>query len=295
MQNHIRSGLDKFLARMVPAARGDLDQLKNELRQAHQRIRTLEQLVTGTAAARPPGAMRAVAGLSNPAVTVVIPTYNRPRFLPEAIDSVQKQSFPDWELIVVDDGGGEETAAAVAHFLADGRVRFVRQEHEGSTEARNRGIAEGRASIIAYLDDDNLWYPDFLARAVDCLATRPDVDVLYGALVTYAHGLDGCVLWRSFNRDALLRNNYIDTSTIVHRRSLVDQYGGWNPSVESLADWDLMLRYTKDRPAFALDVLAAYYRICDEQRISAQTPYDATKAEILRRQHAATDPRGPSA
>jgi hypothetical protein len=248
----------------------------------------LERLLTGTASARPPGAESAVAALDAPAVAVIIPTFNRPKFLPEAIASVQRQSFEDWELVVVGDGSGADTEAAVAPFLSDHRIRFVWQERAGSANARNRGIAETRAPLIAYLDDDNLWYPDFLARAVDCMATRADVDVLYGALVTYAHGLDRtCILWRPFSRDELLRGNFIDTSTILHRRSLIARYGCWDQSVARLGDWYLMLRFTAERPAYALDVLAAYYRVCDDTRMSL-APDGATKTEILRRNAAAS-------
>lgn len=248
------------------------------------RILRLEQLVTGTAAARPPGARSAMKALEAPAVAVIIPTFNRPKFLPEAIESVQRQTFQDWRLVIVGDGSGPETEAAVAPFLDDPRITFIPQARAGSANARNRGISETSAQLIAYLDDDNLWYPEFLARAVDCMASSPNVDVLYGALVTQVHGLDkSCILWTPFDRERLLAGNFIDTSVIVHRRALVDRYGGWDSSVNRLCDWDLMLRYTAEKPAFALDALAAVYRVCDDRRTSALIPEDATRARILRR------------
>lgn len=258
--------------------------LHAEISALRDQVFALERLATGTAAARPPGAEMAVATLADPAVAVIIPTFNRPIFLREAIASVQRQSFPKWELIIVGDGSGETTAAAVAPFLSDPRIRFVRQEHAGTANARNLGLSETSAPLVAYLDDDNLWYPDFLARAVDCMATNADIDVLYGALVTYAHDLDrGCILWRPFSRADLLAGNFIDTSVIVHRRSLVERYGSWDHSVARLADWDLMLRYTADKPAYALDVLATSYRVCDDRRTSVMTSQEATVAEIKRR------------
>jgi Glycosyl transferase family 2 len=255
-----------------------------EIPALHEQIFRLERLVAGTAAAIPPGARGAMKTLEAPAVVAIIPTFNRRKFLPEAIESVQRQTFQNWRLVVVGDGSGPETKAAVAPFLDDPRITFLWQERAGSATARNRAISETGAPLIAYLDDDNLWYPDFLARAVACMATRPDVDVLYGALVTEAHRLDGsCILWTPFNRERLLGGNFIDTSVIVHRRALVHRYGGWDPSVSRLADWDLMLRYTAEKPAFALDVLATVYRVCDGERTSALTPDDAARAEILRR------------
>lgn len=296
----LRIGIGNLIARALGAKGGYIDSLRNQIEALHAnsaalhaQIQVLERLLTGTATARPPGAAAAVAALAAPVVAVIMPTFNRPRFIPEAIASVQQQSFAHWELVIVGDGSGPETAAAVAPFLSDPRIRFVWQENAGSNNARNRGIAETRAPLIAYLDDDNLWYPDFLACAVDFLATRNDVDVLYGALVTDAHGLAGtCILWRPFDREELLRDNFIDTSTIVHRRCLIDRYGAWDQSVARLGDWYVMLKYTADKPAYALDVLAAYYRDCGDIRMTHR-PHEAAKTEILRRM-AAMAPR-PSA
>jgi hypothetical protein len=263
------------------ATRGSSDSLRAEVGHVRDQLFALERVVTG---AKPPGAAVAAAALGDPAVAVIIPTMNRPKYIGEAIASVQRQSFQKWELVIVGDGAGDDTAAAVAPFLKDPRIRLIRQEHLGTTHARNRGLAETTAPLVAYLDDDNLWYPEFLERAVDCMATRPDVDVLYGALVTHTHGLDrSCILFRPFSREKLEADNFIDTNVIVHRRSLVQRFGPWDPSVARLCDWDLMLRYTKEKPAYALDVLAANYRICDDQRISARVSDDLARKEIRRR------------
>lgn len=292
IRSRIRAFVEHALAARLAGADGPLailaaqhDALAAQLEAARNELLATQRLLTGTAAARPPGAAAAVAALATPAVAVVIPTCNRPRFLPEAIASVQAQSFRGWELVVVGDGTDDRTEEAVRPFLSDPRIRFVRQDRAGNCVARNRGIAESTAPLIAYLDDDNLWYPDFLARAVDCMATSPEIDVLYGALVTDAHLLErSCILWRPFSREALLAGNFIDTNTIVHRRHLVARHGGWDPTITNLSDWYLMLRYTVEKPAHALDVLAARYRVCDEFRMSQKRPSaQAAEAEIRRR------------
>ncbi len=272
------------MAEALRSAAGQRDELQ-------QRCFLLEQLLTGTAAARPPGAARAVAQLASPAVAVILPTHNRAAFIGEAIASVQAQSFRDWELIVVDDGSTDDTATVVAAFLIDPRIRYLRQQRAGSAVARNRGIEATGAPLIAYLDSDNLWYTDFLSRAVDCLATEPEVDLVYGALVTSEHQLDRrCILWSPFDRDRLLAANYIDTNVIVNRRGLVARLGGWDPELDRLLDWDLVLRYTADRPARALDVLAARYRACDDQRLSAVVPLAPAEIAIRRKWFPPTAP-----
>jgi hypothetical protein len=250
-----------------------------------QRCLMLERLLANTAAARPPGAAVAVARLPKPAVAVILPSHNRAAFVGEAIASVQAQGFRDWEMAVVDNGSTDGTEAAVAPFLADPRIRLHRLDHVNMSAARNHGIAATTAPLIAYIDSDNLWYPDFLACAVDCMATAPHIDLLYGALVSDLHDLDqGFILWRDFSREALLRANYIDTSVIMHRRHLVAKYGGWDPQLGRLVDWDLVLRYTAEKCAHPLPVLAARYRRCDDRRItdtiSAAAAVDAIRGKL---------------
>lgn len=250
----------------------------------HARSLLLERLLSGTPAARPPGALEAVARLAKPCVSIIMATCNRARFVTEAIVSIQAQSFQGWELIIVDDGSTDGTGPAVAPFLQDRRITYVRQERSGASGARNRGIQETGAPFIAYLDDDNLWYPDFLACAVDCLATEPDTDVVYGALVTDHHNLDRRrILWEPFDRDVLLRGNFIDTNVIVHRRTLVARHGAWDENVERLCDWDLILRYTSEKPARRLDVLAAYYRVCGDVRITSDMSLGPSHVAVLRK------------
>ena len=202
-----------------------------------------------------------------------MPTFNRGRLVTDAIASVQAQHFQDWELIVVDDGSDDMTAIEVAPLLADSRIRYVRQKSAGVSAARNHGIRLARGDLIAYLDSDNVWYPGFLSAAVDVLATDPSTDFVYGALVTDAHPNHGeRVLWHPFDRQRLMSINYIDTSVIVHRKSLVEQYGGWDEQLNRMVDWDIALRYTEHRPAYRLPTLAARYRVCDRQRITAMHP-----------------------
>jgi hypothetical protein len=259
----------------IESLRSGLAEQQRKLGELSQRNLVLETLVTHSAAARPPGASEAVARIAAPAVSIILPTYNRARFVGNAIESVRAQSFAKWELIVVDDGSKDDTQEAVARFLFDERIRTVRQDQSGSSVARNRGLDETSAPLVAYLDSDNLWYPDFLACAVDYLATHPDVNMLYGALVTDLHSLDATnVLWRPFDRAALASGNFIDTNVMVHRRTLLTKYGNWDPRLSRVNDWDLALRFTAEEPAHPLPVIAAYYRSCDGIRVTDVDPVD---------------------
>ncbi len=253
-----------------------------ERAELHERCLLLEELLCGVAAARPPGAAAAVAHLPRPAVSVILPVFNRAALLGEAVASVQAQSFRDWELVIVDDGSTDATQSVVQSLVAeDPRIRGLRQRKTNAATARNLGIAQSAAPLIAYLDSDNVWYPEFLQRAVDCLATESDVDLIYGALATWHHALDRrCILWQPYDRAALVAANMIDTNVVVHRRDLVARYGGWDGALDRLADWDLILRYTQAKPARRLPVLAACYRRCDTQSITDLVPVGPADAAV---------------
>src|SRR5271170_3450676 len=100
------------------------------------------------------------------AVSVVIPTYNHRDFVVEALESVFAQTFTDYEVIVVNDGSPDDTAAVLRPYIESGRIRYIEQENRGQAGARNRGLAEARGEFVAYLDDDDLWLRDKLAWQV---------------------------------------------------------------------------------------------------------------------------------
>lgn len=118
-----------------------------------------------------------------PAITVVLPTFNRAKFLPTAFASIAAQTLRDWDLVVVDDGSTDDTAEVVAR-LSGGlprRTQYVRQENQGPYGARNAGLdlAEGR--FIAFFDSDDEWLPHHLEDCYQALASHPGVAWVYGA------------------------------------------------------------------------------------------------------------------
>ena len=115
---------------------------------------------------------------SAPLVSVIIPTYDRERFLGEALANAYAQAYEPLEVIVVDDGSTDATAELVTAFAHP--VRYVRQEHRGVSVARNRGLAEAHGDLIAFLDSDDLWTDGSLRHRVDLLATHPEAAIAYG-------------------------------------------------------------------------------------------------------------------
>lgn len=113
-----------------------------------------------------------------PFFTVIIPTYNRAALLREALDSVFAQDFADFEVIVVDDGSTDNTAAAAANY--GNRIRFLRQSNQGPGAARNAGIREAQGEYVAFLDSDDLWFPWTLAVYRQILEKHESVSVILG-------------------------------------------------------------------------------------------------------------------
>jgi glycosyltransferase involved in cell wall biosynthesis len=116
------------------------------------------------------------------AVTVVLPTYNRAAFLPDAFASIANQTFTDWELVVVDDGSTDGSREIVERYVsAHDRARYVYQENRGAYGARNRGVDEATGKYIAFFDSDDLWLPHHLERCVAALDADSTIDWVFGS------------------------------------------------------------------------------------------------------------------
>ncbi|MFY8100176.1 MAG: glycosyltransferase [Allorhizobium sp.] len=265
----------RLIAHWRPASAKRLAELTSEVAalrgELKDRLFTVEMLLTtiSPVAEAPAGTKANTCDGEQPYVSVIMPTYNRSRLLLEAANSVRKQTFENWELLIIDDGSSDDTAQAVRSLSHDPRIRYIRQENQGECAARNAGLAASRGEIIAYLDDDNLWFPHFLQVAASAFASDPDLHLAYGAIAHAdpPHNVTP-FMWKAFDRDALLKQNYIDTNVIVHRRSLFVDMGGWDDQAPGMADWELMLRYSSTTQPRPLPVLAALYREGAENRLS---------------------------
>lgn len=117
---------------------------------------------------------------ADPALSVVVATWNRARLLPRALASLLAQSFPAWEGLIVDDGSSDDTATAAAPWLSDPRFRYFPRAHAGLSAARNAGIAAARAPWITFLDSDDAYAPNHLMSRMEILAASPDIEILHG-------------------------------------------------------------------------------------------------------------------
>src|SRR3954451_17333719 len=180
----------------------------------------------------PAPSARADALSARPRVSVVMAAYEAERFLAEAIESALDQDYPAdlVEVLVVDDGSTDATGAIAAHYAAEtGRVHVLRQDNAGNVAATNAAFAWAEGDVVALLDADDAWRPGRIARAVELLAARPEVGLVYGNMTVIDE--DGEVLQGSWLAGdatpegrcvgALLTGNNVTGSTIVVRGSVM--------------------------------------------------------------------------
>jgi len=120
---------------------------------------------------------------ARPLVSVIIPVYNGAPYLAEAIESVFAQSYRTLELIVIDDGSTDASWTLIGHYAS--RLRAYRQPNRGTGAARNRGVALARGSLLAFLDQDDLWTPDKLAAQVEVLRAEAGTDAIFGMVTQF--------------------------------------------------------------------------------------------------------------
>lgn len=185
-----------------------------------------------------------------PDVSVVIPAYNAQATLAETLQSVISQTLSDFEVIVVDDGSTDMTAAIACSF-GDPRIRVISMDNGGVARARNRGVAESHADLIAFLDADDVWQPHKLQRQVQRLEEAPHIAVCVTAATqidTESRELGSMPLLQADDCcEALLLYSMIAgcISSGLIRKGALDQVGGFNPTFTQCADWDLWLRLSR--------------------------------------------------
>jgi hypothetical protein len=220
-----------------------------------------------------------------PLVSVVLPTRDRRDLLPRAIESVQKQSYRNWELLIVDDGSVDGTAEFLAGLAGD-RLRCFRHHGAGACAARNVALAQARGDLIAYLDDDNMMHPAWLKAVVWGFEQRPEASVLYGAYVVddalrinrKKAGDLPRLFFLPYDHHQVAHRSVADIGSIAHRAGLPE--ARFDESLREMGDWDLFLRLTRTAPPLALPAIACFYTTDAPNRLSHGPTFAADKAAV---------------
>lgn len=204
---------------------------------------------------------------TKPKVTVIIPTYQRPNILGRAIESVLGQTFQDFEIIVIDDASKDHTEEVVGRFLKK-RVKFYQHESQkGGGAARNTGLRHAIGEYIAFLDDDDEWYPEKLEMQVQLLE-KSSTEI--GGIYTGHHKIDsvsgeilkvGKPQKRGNLYPEIFKANWLGTtSSLLLKRECFEKVGEFDESLQSFQDYDMWIRMAKFfHFDFILQPLVKYY------------------------------------
>jgi glycosyltransferase involved in cell wall biosynthesis len=207
-----------------------------------------------------------------PAVSVVIATYNTAQFVGAAVRSVLGQTFRDLELVLVDDGSTDGTAAVLEEFHSDPRFRYFVQGNCGQAAAKNRGVRESAAAIVGFCDADDEWHPHKLELQLPAFQ-NPEVGVVYGREQRFRDSDGGWeqvpytpeLCFEGRVTEPLFVENFVPFGTVLVRRSLLDEVGCFDESYSMGIDWDLWLRLSLRCDFCFVDQLTYHYRVWDQQ------------------------------
>lgn len=185
-----------------------------------------------------------------PLASIVMAAYNAADFIGEAIESVLNQSYPNFELIIVNDGSKDNTEEIITRHLKNEKIKYISQPNAGQTVAKNNGIKRASGEIIGFCDADDYWHPQKLEKQLAILMTDSKIGVVYsdiqainqqGEIIKENETLAG--KQGSILKD-LLFDNFIPFGSTIFRVECIKEHGAFNESYRMGIDWDLWLRFS---------------------------------------------------
>ena len=223
--------------------------------------------------------------MNGPLVSVLLPTFNRPRYFYQALASVLNQSYENMEVIVINDGGTDVSDIVESYY--DSRIVYInRKENRGKAFSLNEALEKSEGKYIAYLDDDDIFYPNHIEVLVDALENRTDCMAAYSDLYkAYCQvSQDGSrqilskvvEVSRDYDRFFMLHFNHVLHVSMMHRRDLIEKTGLYNEKLNVLIDWDMTRRLSFFTDFYHVyEITGQYYHpMGDCDRISVQQRKD---------------------
>lgn len=220
-------------------------------------------------------------------ISIILSTYNRLDKLKRAINSVFAQTVTDWELIVADDASTDGTEDYMRGLTATNpKIKYIRlpKNHGKDTKPKNQAILASQGEYIAYLDDDNEYFPDYLENQLEMLQ-RTEVDVVYCDMIIIddqnPQAPPQQAISMPFDPQVLMRKNFIDVSMVMHKRQAIFDIGGFDEKLPRFVDWNVWVRMTKWGKTFFQNkkILVKYHISKDNSAI--KYPVDTWRDPIL--------------
>lgn len=221
-------------------------------------------------------------------ISIITPTFNRSGFIRDAIESVRKQTFTNWEMLIVDDGSTDDTKDIVALYLGDSRITYRFQDNQGQSAARNVGLVHSKGSYVCFLDSDNLWSSEKLKIQYEAIKSHADIDVVYGDADTINES--GVVISTANMKrysgkitEQLLKDNFVSFNTAMVRANSIKGIGGFDESVRFGPDYDLWLRLSVRSQFLYIPIVFEQYRVMPDQLSSDKDArFSSNKATVER-------------
>lgn len=206
--------------------------------------------------------------MSAPKVTIIIPCYNYAQYLVHTLEVLLKQSYKDWECIVVDDGSEDNTAAVVFSMKKrDSRFKYIYQENRGQAAARNNGLLCAKGKYIQFLDSDDFLENKKLENHVNFLESHQKVDVVYGKVRYFESENPNVLLYHRWSGEektwmpllsgrgevvveAFIKQNIMELGCPMFRKSLLNEVGYFDEQIQGVEDWDLCARIALKNKCF---------------------------------------------
>ncbi len=220
--------------------------------------------------------------------SVIIPLYNKEKYIQNTIQSVLNQHFNDFEIIVVNDGSTDLSGKKVTE-INDSRIHYFETENQGVSEARNYGVKQSKGKFICFLDADDYWYPHFLSEVYKYILKFPEQKVFATAIefeiknkaVYPSYSIDKSGDYKIVNYfEASLKESVLFTSASVFERSVFEVVGYFNPKYKSGQDTDLWVRVGLNFPIVFIKKICVRY-IYDAKSLSRSRKKILEKAEFF--------------
>jgi glycosyltransferase involved in cell wall biosynthesis len=198
-----------------------------------------------------------------PLVSIIIPCYNQAKYLPKAIESALTQTYPNVEILVVNDGSPDNTAEVAASYPT---VRYLRQANRGVAEARNFGFGNSKGDYIQFLDGDDRLTAEAVEAHLRCFAAHPEAGLVVGNiewiddLGRYIDKGDLPILETNHYEELLKVNHIGNTIAVMFRRSVLDKVGGFNGFFTPAEDYEMLVRAARAFPSANHATVVAQYR-----------------------------------
>jgi glycosyltransferase involved in cell wall biosynthesis len=221
---------------------------------------------------------------AKPAVSVILPTYNRGWVIEEALDSVFAQDFKDFELIVVDDGSTDNTNDILTSYPHE--IKVIHQQNLGVSAARNQGIASASGKLIAFLDSDDLWLSNKLTTQVKFFSTRPDAMICQTEEMWIRNGVRVNPKERHKKPSGMIFEPslalcLVSPSAVMMKCSLFDEVGLFNEELPACEDYDLWLRVSCRYPVYLIDTPLIVKRGGHEDQLSRSPGLDKYRIKAI--------------